>query len=189
MDKPHGKEAVTRAIIEAAIPLIAARGIPSVTFRDIAGEAGVNHGLITHYFGSKDELVRQVSLHIADTLFATVRDKKEDLRAVWERGFGDQAVLIRAMVRILLDTPSDQATLQSPRFIAEILNWVQAEQDKFPFRATFEPEVFLYLVASLLIGSEVLGPHLRMSLNLSEQEFAGLRPRAFQAFTHNTERT
>jgi len=63
MDKPRGKDAVIKAIIEAAIPLIAERGVTNVSFRDIAKAANVNHGLITHYFGNKEALMQRIGLH------------------------------------------------------------------------------------------------------------------------------
>lgn len=55
-----GREASTAALIEAARRLFAAHGPSAVSLRDIAREAGVNHGLIHHYIGSKDDLLRLV---------------------------------------------------------------------------------------------------------------------------------
>jgi AcrR family transcriptional regulator len=44
-------------ILEAAFQCLAARGYASLNVRDIARDAGVNHALISYYFGGKDRLV------------------------------------------------------------------------------------------------------------------------------------
>ncbi|WP_425258957.1 TetR/AcrR family transcriptional regulator [Rubrivivax sp. RP6-9] len=46
-----------RRILEAAFQRLAARGYASLNVRDIARDAGVNHALISYYFGGKDRLV------------------------------------------------------------------------------------------------------------------------------------
>jgi TetR/AcrR family transcriptional repressor of bet genes len=46
-----------RALIEATISAIGARGSLDVTMSDIAGRAGVSSALAHHYFGAKDELL------------------------------------------------------------------------------------------------------------------------------------
>ena len=43
-------------ILNAALRLFATRGLSATKISDIAAEAGVSHGLVHHYFGSKDEI-------------------------------------------------------------------------------------------------------------------------------------
>ena len=57
---PRGAEAVRSALLAAATDLFADRGPSHVSVREIARAAGVNHGLVHHYFGSKDALLRAV---------------------------------------------------------------------------------------------------------------------------------
>lgn len=57
---PHGEQEVRAALLDAATELFGARGPSHVTIREIAAEAGVNHGLVHHYFGSKDALLAAV---------------------------------------------------------------------------------------------------------------------------------
>ncbi len=54
---PRGADAVRAALIDATEKLCAERSPAQVSVRDIAAEAGVNHGQIHHYFGSKEGLV------------------------------------------------------------------------------------------------------------------------------------
>jgi AcrR family transcriptional regulator len=67
---PRGEHAVRAALIEAAGGLFAERGPARVSVREVAAAAGVNHGLVHHYFGSKDALLRAVldelAAHVAD---------------------------------------------------------------------------------------------------------------------------
>ncbi len=69
----RGPVAVRAGLIAAAGELFAARGAAAVSVREIADRAGVNHGLIHHYFHSKqglveatlDELAAQASKSLA----------------------------------------------------------------------------------------------------------------------------
>lgn len=70
-------------ILESARRLIAERGPDAVGLKDIAGDAGVSHALVTHYFGTYDALVEA-------TLADEVRRTREALLA-----------------RVQLTTPSD----------------------------------------------------------------------------------
>ena len=62
VDEPRtpGREGAIEALIKAARELFAERGPSAVSLRDIARRAGVNHGLIHHYIGSRDDLLRLV---------------------------------------------------------------------------------------------------------------------------------
>jgi len=64
--RQRGRAASERALIDAATFLLAERGPNAVTVRMIAERAGVNHGLVHHYFGSKQGLVRAVMADIAE---------------------------------------------------------------------------------------------------------------------------
>jgi len=55
-----GREGAIEALIDAARELFAERGPSAVSLRDVARRAGVNHGLIHHYIGSRDDLLRLV---------------------------------------------------------------------------------------------------------------------------------
>jgi AcrR family transcriptional regulator len=53
-----GMEPIRRkALTDAAIEAIGARGSMDVTMSDIAGRAGVSPALAHHYFGSKEQLI------------------------------------------------------------------------------------------------------------------------------------
>lgn len=47
------------ALLEAAIRVVARGGLRQLTYRAVAGEAGVTHGLVAHHFGSRDALLEE----------------------------------------------------------------------------------------------------------------------------------
>ena len=49
-----------RQILEAAVRVFAHKGFHTSRVGDIAEEAGVAHGLLYHYFDSKDQLLETV---------------------------------------------------------------------------------------------------------------------------------
>jgi TetR/AcrR family fatty acid metabolism transcriptional regulator len=49
-----------RAILDAAVRVFARKGAHATRVGDIAAEAGVSHGLLYHYFSSKDEVLETV---------------------------------------------------------------------------------------------------------------------------------
>lgn len=56
--QPDSRPADTRsALLDAAMRVVADRGLRGLTHRAVAEAAGVTHGLVRHYFGSIDALV------------------------------------------------------------------------------------------------------------------------------------
>jgi AcrR family transcriptional regulator len=90
MRAPRGDSEQTKAeIMRAARRLFAEHGILAVSVRDVAAEAGVTHGLVHHYFGTKEQLAEEVirsevSLG-AEVLAANPIDASEDSLAVMRR--------------------------------------------------------------------------------------------------------
>ncbi len=59
-DRQGGAEETRRRILVAAVRVFARRGFHTSRVGDIAEEAGVAHGLLYHYFSSKDEVLETV---------------------------------------------------------------------------------------------------------------------------------
>ncbi len=62
----RSRQAAEAALVEATTRLLAIRGPERVSLRDIADEAGVNKGLIHHYFGGKRALVEAAVRKLAE---------------------------------------------------------------------------------------------------------------------------
>jgi AcrR family transcriptional regulator len=48
-----------QALIDAAMRVVARKGLRGLTYRQVAEEAGVTYGLVSHHFGSRDALVQE----------------------------------------------------------------------------------------------------------------------------------
>jgi AcrR family transcriptional regulator len=59
-ERQPGAEEKRRRILDAAVRVFARRGFHASRVGDIAEEAGVAHGLLYHYFASKDEVLETV---------------------------------------------------------------------------------------------------------------------------------
>ena len=60
------KEMRRRQLTQATITVIARRGFARTTLADIAKEARVSYGVVSFYFGSKEELLLATLHHLAD---------------------------------------------------------------------------------------------------------------------------
>lgn len=83
-----------RILIDAAVRVFARRGYHAARVGDIAEEAGVAHGLLYHYFSSKEEVLETIFNETWSELLEAVRDVEES---------GDPArVQLRHVAAILL---------------------------------------------------------------------------------------
>lgn len=101
-DRPllRDRERTRRAVLEAAERVVARQGT-NVSLADIAAEAGVTKGGLTHHFTSRDELFAALVRHVIDRLWEEVVarvDTTEDRPGRFTRGYvraltGDSAYL------------------------------------------------------------------------------------------------
>ena len=73
-DGNQGPDAVRAALISAAAEALADAGPSSVSVRDVARQAGVNHGQVHHYFGGKRGLLRAAMHKLASEHFDYVSE-------------------------------------------------------------------------------------------------------------------
>ena len=101
---------MSEALLVAAAELFAQKGPRGTSVREIAAVAGVNHGLVHQYFGSKDQLLRASLERLAHNV--TERLEQEGDRAAGDVALEHEVDLHwRALARALLDG-EDPATLQ-----------------------------------------------------------------------------
>jgi AcrR family transcriptional regulator len=53
------------ALLDATERVIAREGFSALTYRSVAAEAGVTHGLVTYHFGTLDALISETMLRVA----------------------------------------------------------------------------------------------------------------------------
>lgn len=98
-----------QALLRAARELMAEKGSPRVTVREVAERAGVQPALVNYYFGSKGGLLRAVASLVAGRLLERVQAGVVQEGSVEER----LRAIMHAAVGILAEDP------YAPRLIAE----------------------------------------------------------------------
>lgn len=63
-DRPQYREG-REALLDAATRVIARDGFRGLTYRSVAMEAGVTHGLVTYHFGTREALIHEALLRAA----------------------------------------------------------------------------------------------------------------------------
>ncbi len=97
----RGRAASEQSLVSAAAALFEEVGPNAVSVRAIAERAGVNHGLVHHYFGSKSGLVQAVLEQLAAESAAAIRERGVD--AVIDPEDGRVRSHVRVLTKVVLD--------------------------------------------------------------------------------------
>ena len=98
-DRSTGYEDKRRLILNAAVRVFARKGFHTCRVGDIAEEAGVAHGLLYHYFRSKDEILESIFTETWSDIIAAARMVEETDEPARERLSGIAKILLRAWRR------------------------------------------------------------------------------------------
>ena len=98
-ERANGQEDKRRLILEAAVRVFAAKGYNTCRVGDIAEEAGVAHGLLYHYFRSKEEVLDCVFRETWSDIVGAVHRVEETDEPARERLSGIAKILLRAWKR------------------------------------------------------------------------------------------
>jgi len=155
-DRSVTQEDKRRLILDAAVRVFARKGYHTSRVGDIAEEAGVAHGLLYHYFRSKEELLETIFRETWRDVLDAVRSVEETDESARERLAGVAKILLRAwrrdpdLVRVLVREVTRGSHLQ--RRIAEIdqafaaLERIIARgQEDGEFRADVDPRMVSYV--------------------------------------------
>lgn len=114
-----------RVILDAAVRVFAEKGYHTCRVGDIAEEAGIAHGLLYHYFASKDEVLEtvfrenwRVLLDAFDRIEASDEPPREQLAGIAKvllRAWRDRPDLVTVMVREVARSPQLQAQVDEIR--------------------------------------------------------------------------
>jgi AcrR family transcriptional regulator len=120
-ERATAAEEKRRLILDAAVRVFARSGFHTSRVGDIAEEAGVAHGLLYHYFSSKDEVLETVFREqwgvLVDRLEAIERsgepatDQLRHVAAIVLRNYKHNPDVIRVLVREIARSPEVQARI------------------------------------------------------------------------------
>jgi TetR/AcrR family transcriptional regulator, fatty acid metabolism regulator protein len=155
-DRSTGQEDKRRLILDAAVHVFAQKGYHTSRVGDIAEEAGVAHGLLYHYFRSKDELLETIVRETWRDVLDAVRAVEETDETARERLAGVAKILLRAwrrdpdLVRVLVREVTRSATLQRQiveidQAFASLERIIANGQEEGEFRADVDPRMVGYV--------------------------------------------
>lgn len=179
--RPAGPDAVRAALVDAAADLLAARGPGAVSVRDIAAAAGVNHGLVHRYFGSKENLLRSALRARAQASieqFAGADDPAE-LVGRLRQAAGDPHAGWRLLAHCLLDGYGDELPRDGdfPGIERFMDRWPQAQAAGL-IREDLDPADVTRLVLAVMLGWLQFHEYIAASTHLEDgdalDEIAGL---------------
>lgn len=120
-ERSNGSEDKRRLILAAAVRVFARKGYHTCRVGDIAEEAGVAHGLLYHYFRSKDEVLECIFKETwSDIIGATrmveetdepARDRLAGVAKILLRAWRRDPDLVRVVVREIVRSPDLQKRL------------------------------------------------------------------------------
>jgi AcrR family transcriptional regulator len=150
-----------RALLDAAVRVFARKGYHTCRVGDIAEEAGVAHGLLYHYFRSKEEVLETIFRESWTALLDAIRvvedsgdPPREQLRktvAIVLRTWKNDPDLVRVLVREITRSAHLQRELDELGHAFEALERiVRRGQDAGDFATEIDPRLASYVVYGAL---------------------------------------
>jgi TetR/AcrR family transcriptional regulator, regulator of cefoperazone and chloramphenicol sensitivity len=169
-------------IREAALALIAEKGVQGATLRAIAARSKVSPGLISHYYGSKQSVVDEVSAWVLKVLRQEVREpvsgdpafEAEKRLAAYGRMLRETPHVTGFLRRMLLDGRSDGVAWFRQAMHAEADD-IRALEQAGLARSSCDVEAEAAMLLILTLAPLLLQPLLEAAL---EVDFAEERGRA-----------
>ena len=146
-------------ILDAAIRVFAEHGYHGARVGDIAEDAGVAHGLLYHYFASKDEVLRTIFVENWGELIGRFRavedadesasEKLEGIAKILLRTWRNDPALVTVMVREVARSQQLQAQVTEVR---EAFAIVQRVIEEGQAQGTFRADVDARLASWIFYG-------------------------------------
>jgi AcrR family transcriptional regulator len=167
------------AILDAATSLFAARGPASVSVRDIASAAHVNHALVHRHFGSKADVLRAVLDRASYEMASIAAEETNSQRRIARlfSALAEHEMYWRALARAILDGEYPQAFQREFPTIRRLIALLRAEQGQARQHALSPPSTDLPdarmvvgALSALTLGWLVFEPHLLKATGLAQYD-------------------
>jgi TetR/AcrR family fatty acid metabolism transcriptional regulator len=181
IDGSIAQEGKRKQILDAAVRVFARSGYHGSRVGDIAAEAGVAHGLLYHYFSSKDEVLETVFRENFGELLERFRaveaadepagDKLEGIAKILLRTWRNDPDLVTVMVRDVARSPQLQVQVDEVReAFAIVQRVIERGQEEGSFRADVDARLASWIVYGGL--EEVLTGWVLGQLPYGDEEVA-----------------
>jgi AcrR family transcriptional regulator len=155
-DRSTGQEDKRRLILDAAVRVFARRGYHTSRVGDIAEEAGVAHGLLYHYFRSKEELLETIFRETWRDLLGAVLSVEKTDESAPEQLAGIAKILLRSwrrdpdLVRVLVREVTRSSHLQQrideiEAAFSGLERIIARGQEEGEFRPDLDPRMAAYV--------------------------------------------
>ncbi|HEX6663036.1 MAG TPA: TetR/AcrR family transcriptional regulator [Gaiellaceae bacterium] len=155
-DRSTNQEDKRRLILEAAVHVFAHKGYHAARVGDIAEEAGVAHGLLYHYFPSKESLLETIFRETWRDVVDTVHSVEETETSARAQVAGITKILLRAwrrdpdLVRVLVRDVTRSSHLQDrideiATAFAGLERVIARGQEQGEFRADLDARMVSYV--------------------------------------------
>ncbi len=110
------REARKLQLIESTIETIAVRGYARITLTDVANHAGLSHGLVNFHFKTKEKLLTETLIYLA-----------EEYRANWTQALAEAGASPASRLDAMLRADFNPAICTSARLSAWCAFWGEAQ--------------------------------------------------------------
>jgi len=158
-DRSIVQEEKRKLILDAAIRVFARSGYHGSRVGDIAEEAGVAHGLLYHYFSSKEQVLQTIfrenwgelleRFRAVETADESAGEKLEGIAKILLRTWRNDPDLVTVMVREVARSPQLQAQVDEVR---EAFTIVQRVIEQGQAEGTFRQDVDARLASWVVYG-------------------------------------
>jgi AcrR family transcriptional regulator len=177
--RPRGREAIMTAVLDAATTLFATRGPASVSVRDIAAAAGVNHALVHRHFGTKQEVLRAVLERTVQEIAAATNEIADSGVSLRQRFkfVAEHEDYWRVLARAILDNENPRTLQRDFPNARRMIALLQAEQQQPRSRqeravphAPVDARIVVGAVSALTMGWLLFEPFLLVATGLDEED-------------------
>ena len=176
--RSRDRERVENDLIEAAAELLGEFGPRALTVRMVAERAGVNHGLIHHYFGGKQPLLAAAMRRLVSEHQQLVAERTGDSPIPAPLALGDDPRYLRAVLRCVLDGEMGLARTEVDAGVSvprRALDHIAARRGQQPPDLATKTEVGIEM--ALEMGWVALEPFIFAVLDVAPHEQEELRER------------
>jgi AcrR family transcriptional regulator len=148
-----------RVILDAAVRVFARDGYHTSRVGDIAEEAGIAHGLLYHYFVSKEEVLATIfrenwseliaAFHRVETSGEPPDEQLRGIAKILLRSWRNDADLVRVMVREVARSPHLQAQVDE---VGEVFLTIQRVIERGQADGVFREDVDPRLASWIVYG-------------------------------------